>query len=79
MAWRSLKPEVKDAALIAAAQRVEYYEIATYGTLCSWAASLGYTNAKEQLGANLAEEESADKTLTKVSKSVNKAAETVGK
>ena len=68
-----------DAGLIASAQAAEHYEIARYGTLCSWAASLGYTNAKEQLGENLAEEENADKTLTKVSKSVNKAAETVGK
>jgi len=72
-------PEVMDAVIIALAQKVEHYEIATYGTLCSWAASLGFTNAKEQLGKNLAEEENADKTLTKVSKSVNKAAETVGK
>jgi len=72
-------PEVMDAVIIALAQKVEHYEIATYGTLCSWAASLDYTNAKELLGENLAEEENADKTLTKVSKSVNKAAETVGK
>ena len=72
-------PEVMDAVIIALAQKVEHYEIATYGTLCSWAATLGYSNAKEQLGDNLAEEENADKTLTKVSKSVNKAAETVGK
>ena len=72
-------PEVMDAVIIGLAQKVEHYEIATYGTLCSWAASLGYKNAKEQLGENLAEEENADKTLTKVSKTVNKAAETVGK
>src|SRR6476660_4546900 len=72
-------PEVMDAVIIALAQKVEHYEIATYGTLCSWASSLGYTNAREQLGENLAEEENADKTLTKVSKSVNKAAETIGK
>jgi ferritin-like metal-binding protein YciE len=72
-------PEVMDAVIIGLAQKVEHYEIATYGTLCSWAASLGYTSAKEQLGENLAEEEHADKTLTKLSKSVNKAAETVGK
>lgn len=71
-------PEVMDAVIIGLAQKVEHYEIATYGTLCSWADSLGYMNAKEQLGENLAEEENADKALTKVSKSVNKAAETVG-
>jgi ferritin-like metal-binding protein YciE len=72
-------PEVMDAVIIGLAQKVEHYEIATYGTLCSWAESLGYTNAKEQLGENLAEEENADKTLTKVSKSVNQVAETVDK
>jgi ferritin-like metal-binding protein YciE len=72
-------PEVMDAVIIGLAQKVEHYEIATYGTLCSWAGSLDYENAKEQLGENLAEEENADKILTKVSKSVNKAAETVGK
>lgn len=68
-------PEVMDAVIIGLAQKVEHYEIASYGTLCSWAASLGYTNAKEQLGENLAEEENADKILTKVSKSVNRTAE----
>ena len=65
-------PEVMDAVIIGLAQKVEHYEIATYGTLCSWAASLGYANAKEQLGENLAEEENADKTLTKVSKALTK-------
>lgn len=73
------QPEVMDAVIIGLAQKVEHYEIASYGTLCSWAASLGYKNAKEQLGENLAEEEHADEALTKVSKSVNKAAETVNK
>jgi ferritin-like metal-binding protein YciE len=72
-------PEVMDAVIIGLAQKVEHYEIATYGTLCSWAESLGYENAKEQLGENLNEEENADKTLTKVSKNVNRAAEMVGK
>jgi ferritin-like metal-binding protein YciE len=71
--------EVMDAVIIGLAQKVEHYEIATYGTLCSWAESLRYTNAKEQLGENLAEEENADKTLSKISTYVNKAAETVGK
>jgi ferritin-like metal-binding protein YciE len=70
-------PEVMDSVIIGLAQKVEHYEIATYGTLCSWATALGYENAKEQLGENLNEEENADKTLTKVSKGVNKAAQTV--
>ena len=73
------EPEVMDAVITALAQKVEHYEIATYGTLCSWAASLGYRIAKKQLGENLEEEEYADEMLTKISKSINKAAETVGK
>lgn len=67
-------PEVMDAILISCAQKVEHYEIATYGTLCTWAELLGYENAKENLGANHGEEEKCDKLLTKLSKSVNKAA-----
>jgi ferritin-like metal-binding protein YciE len=53
--------------------------IATYGTLCSWAELLGFKNAKEQLGKNLNEEENADATLNKVSKTVNKGALAVAK
>ena len=71
-----LEPDVLDAALICAAQKVEHYEIATYGTLCTWAGALGYRNAKAALGSNLDEEEKADKKLTKISKSVNKGAKT---
>ncbi len=67
-------PDVMDAILIALAQKVEHYEIATYGTLCTWAGKLGYTNAKKQLGENLDEEEKTDKALTKLSKSANSAA-----
>jgi ferritin-like metal-binding protein YciE len=64
-------PEVMDAVLISCAQKVEHYEIATYGTLCAWADLLGYRHAKSSLGKNLAEEEAADKKLTSISKSVN--------
>jgi len=67
-------PEVMDAILIALAQKVEHYEIATYGTLCTWAEQLGYTNAKKYLGENLDEEEKTDKALTKLSTAKNKAA-----
>ena len=68
------EPEVMDAVLISCAQKVEHYEIATYGTLCTWADLLGYKTAKKALGANLDEEEKADKKLTAISKKVNKAA-----
>jgi ferritin-like metal-binding protein YciE len=67
-------PDVMDALLIACAQKVEHYEIATYGTLCTWADQLGYKKAKTQLGKNMDQEESADKKLTTISKTVNKTA-----
>jgi ferritin-like metal-binding protein YciE len=66
--------EVMDAVLIGLAQKVEHYEIATYGTLCTWADLLGYVEAKKYLGQNLDEEEKADKLLTSISRSLNKAA-----
>lgn len=69
-------PEVMDALLIALAQKVEHYEIATYGTLCTWADKLGYRNAKQQLGENMDDEEKTDKHLTKLSKAINQAAKT---
>jgi len=67
-------PEVMDAILIALAQKVEHYEIATYGTLCTWADQLGYTNAKKYLGQNMDEEEKTDKALTMLSTAKNRAA-----
>lgn len=66
--------DVADAILIGLAQKVEHYEIATYGTLCTWAEALGYSNAKKLLGQNLDEEENADKLLSKLSKTSNEAA-----
>lgn len=66
--------EVMDALLIAAAQKIEHYEIATYGTVCTWAEQLGLTDAKELLGQTLNEEETTDKKLTTLSKSLNKKA-----
>lgn len=67
--------DVMDAILIGLAQKVEHYEIATYGTLCTWADKLGYSNAKKLLGQNLDEEEKTDKLLTELSKNVNAAAQ----
>ncbi|MEE4412096.1 YciE/YciF ferroxidase family protein [Serratia sp. C2(2)] len=55
---------VRDAGLIAAAQKVEHYEIATYGTLCALAEKLGYTKAKKLLGETLEEEKNTDNKLT---------------
>jgi ferritin-like metal-binding protein YciE len=59
-------PTAKDAALIAAAQRVEHYEIAAYGTVATLADHLDLDDAKDLLGQTLDEEEAADKLLTKV-------------
>ncbi|MGE5274503.1 MAG: DUF892 family protein [Verrucomicrobiota bacterium] len=56
----------RDAALIAAAQRVEHYEIAGYGTAKTLADQLGYDRAETLLGDTLDEEAHADALLTKI-------------
>jgi ferritin-like metal-binding protein YciE len=66
--------DVADAILIGLAQKVEHYEIATYGTLCTWADQLGYTNAKGLLGQNMDDEEKVDKLLSTLSRHANLAA-----
>ena len=53
-----------DACLIAAAQRVEHYEIAAYGTLVSWAQAMGLGDAADLLQETLDEEKAADQKLT---------------
>lgn len=58
---------VLDAALIGAAQRVEHYEIAAYGTLRAIAMQLGYTKVAKLLEQTLKEEFAADEKLTKIS------------
>lgn len=60
---------VKDAALIAAAQRVEHYEIAGYGTARTFAEHLGDNNAARLLQQTLDEEGQADKLLTRLAES----------
>ena len=57
---------VKDAALIGAAQRVEHYEIAAYGTVRTLADELGLGEAKDLLDQTLDEESNADTLLTKI-------------
>jgi len=67
--------EVRDAAIISAAQKVEHYEIASYGTLKTLAASLGFTEAADLFAATLEEEKTADQLLTQVAENyVNEAA-----
>jgi ferritin-like metal-binding protein YciE len=65
-------PAIKDAALIAAAQRVEHYEISGYGTARSFALRLGRTEAANLLQQTLEEEKAADQKLNQIAEtSVN--------
>lgn len=69
------EPEVKDAALIAAAQRVEHYEIAGYGCVRTYAKLLGNDKAARLLQQTLDEEGDTDKALTKLAETINVEAE----
>jgi ferritin-like metal-binding protein YciE len=64
------EPSVMDAALIGAAQKVEHYEIASYGCLCTYAEMLGYEQVHDLLGQNLEEEEATDEKLTVLAETV---------
>ena len=69
------EPAVMDAALIAAAQRVEHYEIAGYGTVRTFANMLGMKNAERLLQQTLEEESQTNEKLTKLAESeINAAA-----
>ena len=59
---------VLNAALIAAAQAVEHYEITRYGTLTAWAKAMGHSNVAKLLHANLNEEKATDKKLNTLAK-----------
>jgi ferritin-like metal-binding protein YciE len=67
-----------DAALIGAAQKVEHYEIAAYGTLVEYAKLLGMDDAVELLQTTLAEEKETDEKLTEIASEINLAAQTQG-
>lgn len=68
------KGTVRDAALIAAAQRVEHYEMAGYGSARDFAKNLGLSDVSSLLEQTLEEEKNADKKLTTIAKAVNKQA-----
>ena len=70
--------EEGDAALICAAQKIEHYEIASYGSLISWARLLGEDEAADLLEETLGEEEQADEKLTDVAESTINAEESEG-
>jgi ferritin-like metal-binding protein YciE len=59
-------PSVMDAGLIAGAQKAEHYEIATYGSLRTYAQTLGHNEAAQLLQETLEEEKAADKKLTEI-------------
>ena len=65
------EPEVKDAGLIGAAQRVEHYEIASYGTAKTFAEQLGEREIAKMLQETLNEEGAADKKLTQIARRIN--------
>lgn len=58
-----------DAGIIAASQKIEHYEIASYGTLRQFATTLGFSKAATLLNATLSEEKTADETLSEVAMS----------
>ena len=71
-----IEPDVLDAGLISAAQKVEHYEIAAYGTMRTWAQMLGFHRAAELLQTTLDEEADADEKLSQLAETlVNVAAQ----
>jgi len=65
---------VRDAGLIATAQKIEHYEIASYGSARNWATQLGLTQHASILEKTLEEEKNADKLLTQISERTNPSA-----
>lgn len=73
---RAQSAEVRDAGIIAAAQAVEHYEIARYGTLAAWAEQLGLDDAQDLLEETLEEEKATDEKLNDIAlMSVNEKAQ----
>ena len=64
-----MEPQVRDAALIAAAQKIEHYEISGYGTARSYAQALGHQNIAKLLDQTAKEEGQTDKLLTQMAES----------
>jgi ferritin-like metal-binding protein YciE len=64
-----IKDDAGDAALICAAQKIEHYEIASYGSLSSWARLMGEEDAADLLEETLDEERNTDEQLTELAES----------
>jgi ferritin-like metal-binding protein YciE len=71
------KGTMRDAGIIAAGQKVEHYEIASYGTLAAYAGILGLDEAKELLAISLEEEKAADEKLTEITPSALMGSESI--
>jgi ferritin-like metal-binding protein YciE len=71
---KNKKATTVNAAIIAAAQKVEHYEIATYGCLKAWASTLGNSEAASLLAEILEEEKAADRSLNELSAAKNEEA-----
>jgi ferritin-like metal-binding protein YciE len=71
MLHETAEGDIRDAALISAAQRVEHYEMAAYGTVRSYAELLGKPEIAQLLEETLEEEKAADQKLTAISQKVN--------
>ena len=65
----NMAEQVMDAGLIAAAQKVEHYEIASYGTARAWAQQMGYDRDADLLQQTLEEESTANEKLTQIAES----------
>lgn len=75
---RTPSSPIRDAALIGAAQRVEHYETAVYGTLVAWASVMGHDEVASLLKQNLEEEKHADQKLSELAEGgINSAAQSV--
>jgi ferritin-like metal-binding protein YciE len=74
-----MEDDIRDAALIGAAQRVEHYEIAAYGCARTFAEHLGHDEAAKLLQQTLDEESAADKKLSEIAADVNQGAATAGR
>jgi ferritin-like metal-binding protein YciE len=69
-----IEPHVRDAAIIAAMQRLEHDEIAGYGCARTWASLLGFSTSSSELLKTLTEERRFDESLTRIAETLNKSA-----
>jgi ferritin-like metal-binding protein YciE len=65
-----MEDQLMDSAIIAAAQKVEHYEISGYGTLCAWAKALGMNDVSDLLEETLDEEKATDDKLTEINEPI---------